>query len=233
MGSCRRFAIEIVTAVLVLVFSVVGCASQSPGRSSHQPVKSPAQAVPSSTGTATSPSPARHLTAVSLRLLLLQVSDLGPSFRKLPSVQADHGHVTAKGCFGTLSSDITQVDASFWADTYGPYVGEELTAGPSALMTKEYVRMRAAVTSCHFLSMAGYGYTMSFKISAASLGDIPGSVAVRMDSVFEGTQVNGYYAIDQVGGIVVTYVYYQFNDSSPQQAAAFFVKAVRKAESIS
>jgi hypothetical protein len=53
-----------------------------------------------------------------------------------------------------------------------------------------------------------------------------------MDADCHGILVDGYLAIDRIGNVVLTYIFYQFESRSPQPANTFYVRAVGEAQRV-
>jgi hypothetical protein len=170
-----------------------------------------------------------------MRAALLTVTDLGPPYQIDES--ASGGQTDASGCepLATMLNSPTdpqrtQVRADFAGGDNGPFIEEAITTEDQRALPADYARVQTALTQCQSLTFtSGNGDPLTFTVSQIDLGAGP-ATAVRLDGTFQGTQVNGYLAIDKIGPVVLTYDYVQVGSGSSQEAAAFFAQAVSKAQ---
>ena len=71
------------------------------------------------------------------------------------------------------------------------------------------------------------GAPLKLSMTPTDLG-VAGSTAVRLTGSFEGVQISGDLAVDQVGQVELGYLFLQIDDASQQQAVAVFKQADAK-----
>jgi hypothetical protein len=123
----------------------------------------------------------------------------------------------------------TQVEADFSAGDQGPYLEETLTtAADQVALADSYEQVRAAMAQCSSLTFHSEGgAVLTFDASPMTFGG-PGSAALRLDGTYQGVQVNGYLAVERIGPVLLTYVYFQIGSGSSQLAVAYYAQAAAK-----
>lgn len=112
----------------------------------------------------------------------------------------------------------------------GPFVGEYLSARPSAVLDRKYGKAASALSSCKTLDLSAGSTTVDFTLSPIDFGS-PGSVARRMDGVVQGVNVNGYFVLDRLNSqVAMVYLFIQVGGTSSQAAYAYYQIAVSKAQ---
>ena len=180
-------------------------------------------------------------TASQLKAALLSQRDLGPGYTPVPSSTPSSGGgggggSTVTGCpelssllNGTTSGDRTVQSETYQAGQVGPFLSETLVTAPASTLHADYARDKAALTSCKSMTVNAGGAPITLAMTPANL-DVAGSTAVRLAGDYQGVQINGDLAIDQVGQVELGYIFLQLDGSSQQQAIAVFKQADAKVQ---
>ncbi|MDJ0347095.1 hypothetical protein QMK19_36975 [Streptomyces sp. H10-C2] len=81
------------------------------------------------------------------------------------------------------------------------------------------------------MTFASDNTTLVFTLSPIRFGG-PGATAARLDSTYQGVQVNGYLAVEKLGPVVMVYFFYQVGSGSSQLASQYYRQAVTKAQRV-
>lgn len=213
---------------LLVAVGAAGCGADSTS-TTRTPTGGPTSVTPA-------PSPSLP-TSAQMAAALLTASDLGPAFT--PPTDADGSDdSTVTGCESPTNlldappnAHRTRVQADFTAGALGPVVAESLTTGNQTALARDYNRVRTALAQCCSLTFASSETALTFALSPINFGG-PGATAVRMDSTYQGVEVNGYLAVDRIGPVVFAYVYFHVGSGSSQLASHFYTKAVAKVQRV-
>jgi hypothetical protein len=132
---------------------------------------------------------------------------------------------------GTGTAGQSEQDAAFTAGGAGPFVGEGLTAESPARLAADYAKAAKALTACRSVTFTGGATKLTFDLTPIKFGGADSSGA-RMDTTYDGVQVNGYLAMQRIGPAIMTFYFFQVGGGSSQLASAYYRQAVQKADRV-
>lgn len=174
-----------------------------------------------------------------LRAALLTAHDIGLSPDTTPTSSPGGSETKFTGCTPlsellnapsptTPSAGQNEQEAMFTAGDTGPFVGEALTTEAPAQLAADYAKVAKALTSCRSLTSSSDGIRLTFDVTPIKFGGA-GSAGARLDTTYQGVQVNGYIAVQRIGPVVMAYYFFQVGGGSSQLASAYYRQAAEKA----
>jgi hypothetical protein len=189
------------------------------------------------TGFAGSATGAAEPNAAQLQAALLSQKDVGPSFMLVPSAgpsSGGGGSSTITGCpelggllNATTSGNETVASVTYQGGQTGPFLSEALLTAPASALHAHYAKDKAALTSCKSMTVNSGGAPLQLAMTPTNLG-VAGTTAVRLAGTYQGVQITGDLAIDQVGQVELGYIFLQVDNPNQQQSTALFKQADAK-----
>jgi hypothetical protein len=186
-------------------------------------------------------------SAADLKSALLTSHDIGlPSVPPSPSsgttAATGTGGYGITGCAplaallteplpSTTSAGQVEQDVVFSGGGAGPFVAEALTAEAPDRLAADYAKADKALAACRSVTFTSGTTRLTFELTPIMFGG-PGSSGARMDSTYEGVQVNGYLAFQRIGPVIMAYYFFQVGGGSSQLAAAYYRQAADKADRV-
>ena len=239
MMRMRTFGAVAMTAALMFAGCASGRAAQKAGpagpaapaapASPTSPPNPPSAASPPATDTTSTPD------AQSLRAALLTAEELGKSFSVTPKPSGADS-TTSSGC-PALDAATNQAGANraqevdFTGAGGRVFLTETLASGAPADVSAAFAKIQSALNSCQTWTVSTNGTKVTLTLSPISFGGAA-STAVRLDGTADGTEVNGYVVAEDLGSVLLGYVYFQTGSGSSQLAYYEFTQAEAKAERV-